>query len=75
MRKVFEIVSGARMARVYWNSEWEEFIVRFYTNGKWHGEECDYHESGNKYDKAAHADAKKSAISTARLWTQMGNIG
>jgi len=72
MRKVYQIENGNRRATIVRNSEWNEFIVRFYVNGI-HLTKADYHHSFNEYDRASVIDAKLDCISTANNWVIKGD--
>ncbi len=56
MRKIHTIVLGTRIAHVYRDAENNEYVVRFYTNGK-HNKMADYF-----------TDDKLDAVQTADHW-------
>lgn len=51
-----------REARVYYHADWQEYVVRFYINGK-HQRKADYH-----------ADDKQDALDTADYWTNKEGV-
>lgn len=56
MRKVHEtpIING-KQAKVYYNSDWSEYVVRFYSSGK-HMDASDSHHGMDKQDAISTAD-------------------
>lgn len=58
MRKINSYKNGSNSANVYRNSEWKEYIVKFYRNG--------YHMGSADY----HTDDKKDALDTAQVELQ-----
>lgn len=60
LRKIESITSNETLkhATVYRDAEWDEYVVRFYTNGAYH-EGADYH-----------TDTEQDAQFTARSWTK-----
>lgn len=56
MRLVQTIENGEKVAKVYRNSEWNEYVVRFYIRG--------VHETTWDF----HTDHKVDAVTTAKAW-------
>jgi hypothetical protein len=56
LRKIITLQAGPDHVTVYRDSEWDEYRVRFYYDGKLH-EPADYHD-----------DDKQSAMDTAASW-------
>jgi hypothetical protein len=48
-----------KQAKVYYDNEWDEFRVKFYTNGKYDGQDSDYF-----------CDDLDDAVSTASSWVK-----
>ena len=48
--------TGRKEIRVYWDSEWEEFITKFYGDGQYL-QNCD-----------SHCTDKQEAIDTGKAW-------
>ena len=57
--------AGDKSAKVYWNREWEEYVVRFYA-GKIHMDASDYHTTC-KDDAYGTAEVQ---INDERQWHQ-----
>lgn len=56
LRKIATVEIGARCAKVYCDSRWREFRVKFYLRG--------IYQKGSDY----HSDSRTDAIGTAALW-------
>jgi hypothetical protein len=63
MRKLGEYQCNGRSAKVYWDREWEEYVVKFFAHGV-HMDAADYF-TGELDD--AHLTAK-AAIEDERQW-------
>jgi len=66
--KTIHSPDGKRMAKVYRDRDWDEFIVKFYANGE-HQEEADYHtdDRTDAEGTAAHEMGVKDAVTTEAL--------
>lgn len=63
-RKIHDYTEGAFTAKVYWDSELEEYSVKFYKDGKWMGEGPTYYTQD-----------KQDAITTAEMEVQLLKAG
>ncbi len=55
LRLVGKVQAGNKLAKIYKDSDWDEYRVKFYTDGKYDGEDSDHH-----------TDDKEDAVNTAK---------
>lgn len=56
LRLVSKVQAGNKLAKIYKDSDWDEYRVKFYTDGKYDGEDSDHH-----------TDDKEDAVNTAKF--------